>query len=781
VPREPLPIDPYLDEIRARVREARAAVVTAMPGAGKTTRVPPALVEPGPGTVMVLQPRRIAARAIARRIAAEQGWTIGEEIGWHVRFDRRAGRETRVLLATEGILTAYLQQDPLLSTVATLVIDEFHERSIHADLGLTLARHAWRARDDLRLVIMSATLDAGRVSAFLGGCPTVDVPGRVHPVSTAYLPDASLTDAVQDAAAATSGQILCFLPGAAEIRRAIAELRPTLDPSIDIVPLHGSLDAADQDAAIRPSPRRRVILATNIAETSLTVPGVTGVVDSGLHKLARYDPARAIDSLDTERVTGDAADQRAGRAGRLGPGVVRRLWDPRIRLAPHREPEIARIDLSGAVLDVIVWGGDPRTLDWFEMPAADRLDAAVALLVRLGALDSGPSARITPLGAKMQRLGVHPRLARILIEGQGARECAAACAILSERHFLPPRRATTACDLLSALDEWALLPSHVRSAADHLERLARGALGDAAVSHAGEAALRRALLAGYPDRVARRRSPGSPRLLLASGHGATLSEDSGVRDGEFLVAIDVQAARRGAGAEAIVRNASRVEREWLVPTARTIDVRVDPASGVVRAFAADRYEALTLAERAVDPDPDTAAAALFEAFLDRDPSAADARLVRRLRFAGLAGDTRALAERAARRARRLADIDLAAAVSAPDRRTLDRLAPETIRVPSGRDVRLEYGDEGRVWAAVKLQELFGLADTPRVGPRADPVTLHLLAPNGRPVQVTRDLRSFWDRAYQDVRKELRARYPKHPWPEDPWTAPATARTVRRRP
>lgn len=804
-----LPVDPYLDDIVALVRRHRAAVITALPGAGKTTRVAPALTVDGP--VILLQPRRIAARAIAQRIAFERGWTIGDEVGWQVRFERRFGPRTRLLVATEGILTARLQQDPLLSDFRTIVLDEFHERSIHADLGLALARQAWRARDDLRLVVMSATLDTVRVSAFLDGCPVVDVPGRLHSVDMSYAPGQPIKDAVAEMLAATSGNILCFLPGAGEIRRAMADLETGGAPrDADILPLHGSLEADAQADAIRPASRRRIIVATNIAETSLTVPGVTAVVDTGFHKVARYDPARAIDSLETERITADSADQRAGRAGRLAPGHARRLWDARDRLRPHREPEIARIDLAATVLDVVAWGGDPRRLEWFEPPPSDALDAAFQLLQRLGAVEAG---RLTPIGNLVRRFPLHPRLGRILVEARGARQAAAACALLSERHFLPPRSASTSCDLLSALDEWRSVPGHVRRAADEIERLARQALGEGAgtsiVTARGPQALdesfRRALLAGYPDRVARRRAPGSPRVLLASGHGALVAQESGVREGEFLLALDVQGKKgsdpiekgvrplfprrryqKGAvplfremtplSAEALIRVASRIEREWLMPNRSEVVHTFVADSGVVRAAVVELYDAIPLSERSTDPDPAIASTLLADAYLDRGPTAADLRLRRRLRFAGQEVDVETLVRRAAEGARALEDVDVSAHLPQDAVCALDRHAPETLHVPSGRRVRLEYEEDGTVSASVKLQELFGLAETPRLGPRKAPVVFELLAPSGRPVQRTRDLHSFWERTYPAIRKALRARYPKHPWPQDPWTATPTHRT-----
>jgi ATP-dependent helicase HrpB len=357
---QPLPIDPFIDTIVAAVRTSRAAIVTAAPGAGKTTRIPPALLDDGP--VLLLQPRRVAARSIAARIAEERGWTIGGEIGWQIRGERRLGRATRLLVATEGILTARLQHDPLLSDFRTIVLDEFHERSVHADLALALARQAWRARDDLRIVVMSATIESAAVAAFLDDCPVIDVPGRTFPIDIGYHPGRSVADAASDLLDAAGGDILCFLPGAVEIRRTMSEIERRLDGrDVALVALYGSLDAREQDAALRPWSRRRVIVATNIAETSVTVPGVTAVVDTGLHKVARYDADRGVDSLDVERITQDAADQRAGRAGRVAPGIVRRFWNAHDRLRPHREPEIHRVDLCGAALDVIAWGRRPAS------------------------------------------------------------------------------------------------------------------------------------------------------------------------------------------------------------------------------------------------------------------------------------------------------------------------------------------------------------------------------------------------------------------------------------
>jgi len=726
---------------------------------------------------VLLQPRRAAARAIAQRIAGERGWTVGREVGWQVRFDARAGPDTRLLVVTEGILTARLQRDPLLSDFRTIVLDEFHERSIHADLAIALARQAWRARDDLRLVVMSATLDVEPVTAFLGGCPAIDAPGRLHPIDISYQEGATVASAARELLTSGRGDILCFLPGAAEIRRAMAELDgPARAAGVDLIPLHGSLDAAEQDRALASAPGRRIIVSTNIAETSVTVPGVTAVVDTGLHKVARYDADRAIDSLEVERITADAADQRAGRAGRVAPGFVRRLWSARDRLRPRREPEIHRVDLSATLLDVMAWGGDPAAFEWFEAPREGAVDRGIRLLERLGAV---AGKRLTPIGERMSRLPLHPRLAAMLLASDGAPAIVRACALLSERHYFARSSRTTASDLLSAVDEWSSMPAHVQRAAKDIERLAVTVLGATARGSLPDVEFCRAVLAGYPDRVGERRSTDPTRVRLSSGSGAVLGPESGVREGAFLVAIDLQASTRPGRPDSIVRMASRIEREWLVPTRAEVVHRFDANSGTVRAARTQYYDALSIGEQPVEPDREQASRLLAEAWLERGPDEEDERILRRLRFAGRSVDLAQAIRASAQSARSIDELTVLDALTPDDRRALDRDAPETLKVPSGRSVRLDYSPEGAVTASVKLQELFGLADTPRIGPRREPVVFSLLAPSGRPVQVTRDLRSFWNRTYPEVRKELRARYPRHPWPEDPWNAIPTARPRRR--
>jgi len=703
---DPLPIDRHLPTIRTALAERRAAVVAA-PGAGKTTRVPPAVADPG--RVVVLQPRRVAARAVARRIAADQGWTPGCEVGWHVRFERRFSPDTRVRIVTEGV-----------------------------------------------------------------NCPVVRVPGAAHPLRIEHAPGRSLTDALSRVMSETGGQVLCFLPGAGDIERAVQDARAVAARhDAELVPLHGSLDADAQDRALQPAPRRRVVLATNIAETSLTVPGVSVVIDTGLQKVARYDAARAIDTLVLERVTLDSADQRAGRAARLGPGVAIRLWDERDRLRPAREPEVHRVDLAATVLSVLAAGNRLDDFDWFEAPSSDRVAAALSLLRRLGAV---ADLTVTPLGHRLRRLPLHPRLGRVLFAGGGSFEAAAACALLSERGAPAPHTGATSCDLLPLLDAWARTLPHTRRVAEHLQGLAGDALGQECRGHIDEVDLRRALLSGYPDRVARRRPQDPARVILASGRGARMGRESQVGGGEWLVALDVT---DGSPTEALVHMASLVEAEWLEPTARRVEHRLDDQSGTVKAFDVARYDAILISERPVAPDAAERARVLTRAWLGRPPDEATTQLLARARFAGIDLDLEALATAAAATARSVDTLDPAAALSWDDRRLLADGAPDSLAVPSGRTVRLAYAADGRVAAAVKLQELFGLAETPRIGRQQEAVTFELLAPNGRPVQTTRDLRSFWERTYPGLRKQLRGRYPKHPWPEDPWTAKATHRTTLR--
>jgi ATP-dependent helicase HrpB len=455
---------------------------------------------------------------------------------------------------------------------------------------------------------------------------------------------------------------------------------------------------------------------------------------------------------------------------------VQRLWDARDRLRAHREADIHRIDLSSAVLDILAWGGNPRSFEWFEAPREDAVGAAIELLERLEAVRDG---RLTATGRSMQAIALHPRLARILIAGGGSRLVSQACSIVSERLFLPPRSAATSSDLLSAIDGWNSLPTHIHRVAREVESMARRVIPGSRSDSTSDAEFRRAILAGYPDRVGWRREPSSSRVKLSSGAGAVIAPESGVRSGEFLVAIDVQASTRANEPESRIRLASLVDRDWLMPTSSERVQQVDE-SGTLRAFEIERYDELVLSERPVTPDEEIGIRLLADAWRARGPSEADERFLRRLRFANVTFDLDKMIAHAARGQRSVTDVRLDRTLRPDVSRLLEQDAPETLQLPSGRSTRLDYNEDGSVGASVKLQELFGLGETPRVGPSREPVVFSLLAPNGRPVQVTRDLKSFWDRTYPEVRRELRGRYPKHPWPEDPWKAQPTARAMPRR-
>ncbi|MEA2164050.1 MAG: ATP-dependent helicase HrpB [Thermoanaerobaculia bacterium] len=722
----PLPIDGDVAAIVAHVREHRSAVIVAPPGSGKTTRIPPALT--AIGRTILLQPRRVAARALARRIATERGWTIGNEIGWQIRFERRFSDRTRLLVATEGILTARMQSDPLLSDFDIIVLDEFHERSIHADVALAMARQAMLARDDLAVVVMSATIAADDVARFLGSARVFEAGARRFPVGVQYRTGVTIADAVREQLRNPGGDILCFLPGMREIERTQRELA---DAAALVLPLHGSLDVDAQERALAPASTRKVILATNIAETSLTVEGVTDVIDSGVHKVLRFDPDTAVDHLVVERIAADSAEQRAGRAGRTQAGRAIRLWDARDILRAHREPDIRRVDLAPSLLDIIAWGGDPRTFAWFERPDEERIEAGLSLLTAIGAVHSG---QLTNDGATLRALPLHPRLGRILLDAHGSDE---ALAIVTKVVGGGPNEER------------------------ELASMARSILGNRYRRNVDDVTLRRALLAAYPDRVAQRREAKSPRLLLSSGTGATLAREMDDGSGEFLVILDITGD--------LVRVARVIEREWLVPARREIIHQFD--GNRVRAIERSWYGAILLHEQNVAPEAAEAERILAE------QAKPDPLLARRVAFAGLDVDWTGAIAAAVAGKDRLDDVRIEIPFAL--RKKLDDLAPLTFALPSGRSARLDYRDDGSVHAPAKLQELFGLAESPRIGPQKTPITFELLSPGGRPVQITRDLRSFWNGAYQEVRKELRGRYPKHPWPEDPWTAPATHRAKRR--
>lgn len=852
----PLPVDEAGPRILEALAGSGAAVVLAPPGSGKTTRIPQLLASSGvlgTGSCLVLEPRRVAARAAARRVAEERACALGGEVGYQVRFDRRAGASTRLLFVTEGILTARLQSDPFLDGVSAVILDEFHERSLEADLALAFLREVRReARPDLKLLVLSATLDPAPVAAYLGA-DVVEAPGRPYPVEVVYLEQQSRSPIPERAAAGVRrawgmrpggrGDVLVFLPGAGEIRTTARLLGEWASGTgARVLPLHGDLPAAAQDEVLRRCEGARVILATNVAETSVTVEGVSAVVDTGLARVLRHDAALGLDRLEVEPISRSSADQRAGRAGRLGPGVALRLWtrhDDRGR--PGRiEPEVHRADLSHALLEILAWGWkDARTFPWLEAPAPERVDAGLELLIRLGALDQ--ARQITPLGEALRRLPLPPRLGRLVLEAARrgwTREGARLAALAAERDLLlagrvslhdgdrgesipdAPSGSSDWLHRLDLLEEAAGLrfdperlrplgvdPSAARSAwrsAARLEEVARG-LPDATPRRedpSSEDLLRLALLA-YPDRVARRRAPSADRFVLVGGRGAALAAQSGVHRAEFIVAARLDAGRRGERAEGVIRWASAVDPAWLGGIETCREVVFDEVSRRVTAWERDRYGDLVIAERPARPDPEEArrflaAEAARDPFAALRPGRETLTFLSRWQFLSRAvpelglplwGDAqwKELLEELAlgctdfdglRRADLLAA--LRSRLTWEQRRALDREAPERIQVPSGSLLRLEYTEEGPPVLAVRIQEVFGWAEGPRVGRGRTPVVMHLLGPHGRPLQVTSDLRSFWQNTYPEVRKEMRGRYPKHRWPEDPWSAEPSRRTTQPR-
>lgn len=861
--RPSLPIDIVLPRITAALADGtpggRSVVLRAPTGAGKTTRVPPALLDAGvagDGQIVVLEPRRVAARAAARRMVAEGGWRLGGEVGFHIRFDRRAGPETRILVVTEGVMVRMLQGDPFLERVGAVVFDEFHERNLQSDLALAMTRRVQaEARDDLAVVVMSATLDPGPIADYLGGCPVVESEGRLHPVEIRYLdrPDdrrleAVVAAGVRQALSESDSDVLAFLPGIGEIRRT-AELLEN-DAAAQggrVMSLYGDLPAEQQDAVLRRSDRRKVVLATNVAETSITIDGVSAVVDSGLVRELRFDPSHGLDRLELVRVSRASADQRAGRAGRQGPGLCLRLWtehDDR-SLAAATTPEIRRLDLAAPALQLLAWGeNDLASFGWFEPPEPAALERALVLLTDLDALDAGVPTR---LGRAMAGLPVHPRLARLLIAGRQRQElerAALAAALLSERDVVhrptgdrPIARVTGPSDLLDRLEaverfaaggyaETALGPVHrgrarqVLRVGQQLARLAKRvpqAPGRDDRSPDSDEALLRSLLAAYPDRVARRREPGSRRGVMVGGRGVILSDASCVHDGDLFLCLDLDSK----GREALVHQASRIEADWLDAGKRSTvaEAFFDDARERVAGRRRTRYLDLVIAEEECDPAQCPGGLEEIERIL---VAAAGERLERALALDGkdvaaFLARTRSLAAwqaelPGASPARQLDlpafdDRDLCrllpqlvtgrrsfaelrktpllqilrGALTYEQQRTLDRLAPERLEVPSGSRIHLRYEPGKPPVLAARIQEMFGLKETPAVAGGKVPVLLHLLAPSMRPQQVTRDLASFWRNTYPQVRKELRARYPKWAWPEDPLTARPEWRPGRRKP
>lgn len=828
MPKQDLPIDGVIPEIVASLETTNSLVIEAAPGAGKTTRVPVAIdragVADGRRTV-VLQPRRVAARAASRRIAWENGWRLGDEVGYHVRFDRKYGPATRILVVTEGIFIAMLQRDPFLEPIGAVVFDEFHERSLDLDIALAMSRRVQdQVRPDLRLVVMSATLDGGPVAAFLGDCPRATCDVRQHPVEVTYAPRSMDGDPARAAAAAVrraidldSRDILVFLPGIAWIKRCARGLEDLTDHGrILLLPLHGGLRAEEQDRAIQPAQVRKIVLATNIAETSLTIDGVGTVVDTGLARIMRFDRGCGLNRLETSRISRASARQRAGRAGRQGPGRCLRLWteaeDSSLRDA--ESPEIRRLELSRAVLQLRSWG--ERDLDafgWFEKPPHRALDDALELLRSLGAVED---AGLTPHGRLMAELPVNPRFARMLIEGfeLGCLEDAAwVAAALSEG--LPANADTL--DLAAASLEEAQSGRgtqrnsrgrRIMTVRDDLVRAVTHRLGPALKTTTGRhEALSRAVLAAFPDRVARLRKAALDRAKMVGGRGLRLFNHGQIADTDMFVAVEVTAGDRGRHREARVSHLVPIERSWLAPEhfETTINHEIEPSSGRVRAIRRVTWRGLVLDEVEGPPsDPECSAAVLAQAAaediegnLGLDRREVSGWLARLRSLAAwrpelglpvfdrdeitamlpvLCHGKTSLSEL---RKLPIANI-LSGFLSAEQIAALDREAPKRLRVPSGSRIRLDYEPNRPPVLAVRLQELFGMTETPTVAGGRIRVTLHLLAPNGRPQQITDDLESFWATTYQQVRAELRGRYPKHHWPEDPLAAAPTARTRRKR-
>ncbi len=755
---ERLPVDAILDDVRAALACGPNLVLEAPPGAGKTTRVPPALLDLFPRQVLVLEPRRLAARLAAQRVASERGEAAGETVGWQVRFQKAAGPRTRLLYLTEGLLARRLLSDPLLDGVSAVVLDEFHERHLEGDLALALLKRLQQTRrPDLRLVVMSATLDGASVAEFLDGCPVLRSEGRLFPLEVRYTPHSAqpleqlVMEAVERSFAEFDGDILVFLPGAAEIRRCAEALaRRRMAGEAEILALHGDLPPEEQDRAVTPSARRRVVLSTNIAESSVTIRGVRIVVDSGLARIPSDSAWSGLPRLEVRRVSRASAVQRAGRAARTAPGLAVRLYPQEdfLRRPEHETPEILRRELSQVCLHLHAAGvADAGELEWLSPPPAEALAAAEELLERLGALDAG--GRLTEFGRRLAQLPLHPRLAALVARGG-----AAACRLAAELSAAHPAQAA------------------------QIEKQLRGLAPQRA-----SAPLEECVLRAFPDRVARRRR--GRELLLSNGASALLAQEAGVETAEFLVALETE--ERPERGLPVVRSAVAIEPELLLdvfPERLREETRVEWNREAERVEEVWRllYDELVVEEsRRHEPDPEDAAALLarkaMEAGVERFAGEEEWRRLRnRIRFAGLAEpDPQRVLERLCEGLRSFEDLRRAAASGGFEAAVraelggqaarLDRLAPEFLTLPGGRRARIHYPDGAPPHVASRLQDFFGMTETPRIGAGNTPLVVHLLAPNQRPVQVTQDLKGFWERLYPQVRRELMRRYPKHAWPE----------------
>ncbi|HEY6258426.1 MAG TPA: ATP-dependent helicase HrpB [Xanthobacteraceae bacterium] len=816
---QPLPIDAVLPQLTAALTARNVAVLVAPPGAGKSTRVPLVLAEEPWARgkkIIMLEPRRLAARAAASRMAATRGEDVGGTVGYRVRFGSKISRQTRIEVVTEGVFTRRVLDDPALDDVAALLFDEFHERSLDADLGLALARDVQRGlREDLRLVVMSATLDGARVARLLDDAPVIEGVGRAFAVETRYVGrdprapiERQVADAVMQAMRGEAGSVLVFLPGAAEIRRAEMQLRERIaDPLVDVAPLHGSLDAAAQDRAIAPAPpgRRKIVLATSIAETSLTIEGVRMVIDCGLARVPHYEPDVGLTRLETVRVSRAAADQRRGRAGRTEPGVCYRLWDApqTASLESANRPEILAADLSHLVLDLAHWGAlDPAALDFLDPPSVAALTEARALLAELNALDA--QGRITEQGKRLRQLPLPPRLARMVIDAGAAGEARAAdiAVVLSERGL-----GGSDVDLAHRLDALARDRSQrAREARGIAKRWAEMAHADRRPSASAGLSVGAILALAYPDRIAKNRG-GEASFLLANGRGARLDPASPLAREPFLAVAEISgSAAQGRIVLAAALTLSEIEAQLGPRIEAHEEIVFDSASASLRARRLRRLGALTLLEQpmTIVPNEDTARAlaeGIARAGVGRLPWTKALQQWRdRVTFLRVAEGDDAWPD--------LSDAALAAAsdwlmpataakvalaqISGDDlaqalmgllpwklRRQLEAEAPTHFAAPSGSSVAIDYQAEGGPKLAIRVQELFGLDRHPSVAGGKVPLVIELLSPAHRPVQVTRDLPGFWRGSYAAVRTDMRGRYPKHPWPDDPLAASPTRRAKPR--
>ncbi len=834
--RIPLPIDPLLPALAAALDRGEQVVLEAPPGAGKTTRVPPSLLGAdwlGENRIVMLEPRRVAARAAARRMAHELGESVGRTVGYRVRNDSMVSAATKIEVVTEGILTRMLHDDPALTGVGVVIFDEFHERSLNADLGLALvAGGAMLLRDDLRLIVMSATLDGEAVASLLGGATRLTSEGRSWPVVTTFAPprpgaaiDEQVTLQVRDSLAGGDGSVLVFLPGAGEINRVGDRLAGSLPGDVDLHLLHGLLAGELQDAAIAPPPpgRRKVVLATNIAETSLTIDGVTVVVDSGLARVPTFSPRTGMTRLETVRISRSSADQRRGRAGRTAPGRCIRCWSAveDASLAPGTRAEILDADLAPMILELAAGGWyDPAELPWLDPPPAAAWQSGRSLLMALGALDD--QGRITSLGERMARSGAHPRIARMTLDaaadGEASlRRAVVIAALLEERDILRGDGAPPPADLDLRVDIVLRNHDRVQVGGASVDRgtLARVREGERNWRQRASRAIGRSsepmevgelLASGWPDRVAARRG-GSGRFVMRNGRGVMVGQGDPLAHCDWIVAVSVDDSGRDGrlllGAALPVSTAAGIaDREGVVETG----VEWDDQEGTVVVRRVHRLGGIVLSEKRVNQaDDDAIAAALLRgialrgvgalpwsegtdrlrsrvSFLHRHlegwPDLSDERLGATLGewLATWVGGVR----RIDRISPQLLDQAVRAMIPAGMVSDLDRFAPDRIEVPTGSRIAVDYADPDTPILAVRLQEVFGMAATPVLAGGKVPVVIHLLSPGYKPVQVTRDLASFWRSGYFDVRKDLRGRYPRHSWPEDPLSADAIRGPVRRR-